>query len=478
MALPVNIHELINGKSIEWERLEFKKGWNPEDIIHSMCAFANDINNWGGGYIILGIEEQNGRPVLPPIGINPDSIDGIQKKLLELYNRIQPYYRPIVAPYVYEGQHILVIWVPAGDMRPYTAPETHGKTAQQRFHYIRVGSVTKKALGEDLRKLQELTARIPHDDRINQDAQLNDLKLSKIQAYLQQINSSLFEECQNMPFADLCRQMNIARGPDENLRPINVGLLFFNDKPHTFFDRAQIEIVIHKDETGRGFIEETFQGPLNKQLTDALFFLKQMVVRKQTIKIQGKAEAQTVYTYPFEALEEVLANAVYHKSYEYNNPIEIQVFPNSIEILSFPGPLPPITQQDLKKYRVTARNYRNRRIGDFLKELKLTEGRGTGFPFIRSNLKRNASPEPEFITDDDKTYFLAILKIHPEFETEEQASFNDIANINNVHDLDSLQSLLDHILTHDLDVKFVVKLADAKLSARANARVHARADEI
>lgn len=33
MALPINIETLINGKVIEWERLEFKAGWNPEEII-------------------------------------------------------------------------------------------------------------------------------------------------------------------------------------------------------------------------------------------------------------------------------------------------------------------------------------------------------------------------------------------------------------------------------------------------------------
>jgi ATP-dependent DNA helicase RecG len=65
-GLPVNIEELINGGTVEGERIEFKKGWNPEDVVHSMCAFANDINNWGSGYIIIGIEEENGKPVLSP----------------------------------------------------------------------------------------------------------------------------------------------------------------------------------------------------------------------------------------------------------------------------------------------------------------------------------------------------------------------------------------------------------------------------
>jgi ATP-dependent DNA helicase RecG len=49
MALPINIEDLVYGATVEWERLECKQGWNPEDIIHSACAFANDLHNWGGG---------------------------------------------------------------------------------------------------------------------------------------------------------------------------------------------------------------------------------------------------------------------------------------------------------------------------------------------------------------------------------------------------------------------------------------------
>lgn len=45
MGLPINIESLVHGNTIEWERLEVKQGWNPEDVIHSMCAFANDLNN-------------------------------------------------------------------------------------------------------------------------------------------------------------------------------------------------------------------------------------------------------------------------------------------------------------------------------------------------------------------------------------------------------------------------------------------------
>jgi ATP-dependent DNA helicase RecG len=66
MALPINVLDLIKGKAVESERIEYKKGWNPGPIYRSICAFANDFDDIGGGYIIVGIEEKNGRPILPP----------------------------------------------------------------------------------------------------------------------------------------------------------------------------------------------------------------------------------------------------------------------------------------------------------------------------------------------------------------------------------------------------------------------------
>jgi ATP-dependent DNA helicase RecG len=67
---------------------------------------------------------------------------------------------------------------------------------------------------------------------------------------------------------------------------------------------------------------------------------------------------------------------------------------------------------DLETGRFAARRYRNRRIGEFLKELKLTEGRGTGIPKILKAMKANGSPKPRFETDDDRTYFIATFPIH------------------------------------------------------------------
>ena len=50
MALPINMDDLINQRVVESTRIEFKGDWNPNPIIHSICAFANDNDNVGGGY--------------------------------------------------------------------------------------------------------------------------------------------------------------------------------------------------------------------------------------------------------------------------------------------------------------------------------------------------------------------------------------------------------------------------------------------
>jgi len=62
---------------------------------------------------------------------------------------------------------------------------------------------------------------------------------------------------------------------------------------------------------------------------------------------------------------------------------------------------------------VVSRRYRNRRIGDFLKELELTEGRGTGIPKIQRAMQSNGSPPAEFKTDDDRTFFTIVLPMRP-----------------------------------------------------------------
>ena len=413
MPLPINIMELIHGRAVEWERIEFKEGWNPVNTLHTICAFANDINNWGGGYIIIGLKEKDGRPVLPPKGVRLNHIDTIQKELLNICNRIRLPFFPKVAPVDFLDRTILIIWIPTGPARPYEVPETLVKGAPY-YSYIRRFSSTVKANFEERKELLELSNHIPFDDQTNHNADLTDLNIILIKQFLGEIKSALLEEVDKIPFAEICRSMNIADGPDEYLKPKNVGLLFFSSNPQKHFPSARIEIVEFPDEDGTNFVEKVFAGPLIEQLRASLQYIKNMYVKEKIHKVDNRAEAERWFNYPYNAIEESLVNAVYHRSYQENAPVEVRVYPSRIEIISYPGPMPPLNKTNIGK--ISCRRYRNSRIGDFFKELHLTEGKNTGIPKIRKALKNNGSPEAVFDTDDERSYFITTIHVHPEFK--------------------------------------------------------------
>ncbi len=410
MPLPINIHELIHGSTVEWERIEFKEGWNPESILHTLCAFANDVNNWGGGYLVIGIAEENGRALLPPKGIEVDDLDTMQLDLHRLCQKIVPAYTPVVAPYEIDGKHILVVWAPGGETRPYKASRNLAK-GSERLYYVRRGSSTAKANSQEEQQLMQLAAKIPFDDRINHHASIDDLSLAEIRIFLQEVKSDLFKSAGTMPFEELVRAMQIARGSSEYLRPVNAGLLFFSEHPETFFPYTWIEVNIYHDDIGDTFSERVFKGPIHRQLKQALSYIDSQVIQEHVQKVEGQAEALRFYNYPFQAVEEALANAVYHKNYEEREPIKVNVLSDKIEIISHGGAMPPIVKEDFKKERIVTMKYLNRRVGDFLKELHLTEGKGTGIPKIKRAMRNNGSDEPLFEMDDDRSYFLVILPV-------------------------------------------------------------------
>lgn len=417
MSLPININELLNGKTVEWERIEFREGWNPERTLKTICAFANDFNNWGGGYIIIGIAEDEGKPILPPSGINLNQIDSIQQELNQICRRIIPNYFPIVEPLDFQGKKILILWCPGGSNRPYKAPETLGKNSQH-FYFIRRFSSTVKPTTDEERELLQMANQIPFDDQVNHRSQLNDFDLSTIKIFLNEIGSDLESELANLTISEIARRMNIAEGGNENLIPKNVGLLFFAKNVNNFFPAAKIEFVIFNDESSTDYIEKIFEGPIHNQLRNALNYFKNSIIEEKVLKQSGKAESLRFFNYPYEAFEEALCNAVYHRGYDNDSTIEVRIYPNKIDIISFPGPLPPLDKVKLQNYQFEVRKYRNRRIGEFLKELRLTEGRSTGIPTILKEMEKNASPKPIFETDDNRAYFKATFFSNPLFNLE------------------------------------------------------------
>lgn len=101
----------------------------------------------------------------------------------------------------------------------------------------------------------------------------------------------------------------------------------------------------------------------------------------------------------------------------------ITVEPQGITIQNVGGPDRSISAADISRCEIlVSKRYRNRRLGEYLKELDLTEGRSTGIPTIQNVLENNGSPRATVVTDDERTFFRITIPCH-------KAAGNIIADI-------------------------------------------------
>lgn len=119
MNIPMNIEELLKGKIVESSRIELKENFNPDPMVHTICAFANDIDNIGGGYIFVGIKEVNGIPERPITGLPINKLDEIQKEVIRCCHFIEPLYIPEIQTVEIDEKPVLLIRV-QGDIVGHT----------------------------------------------------------------------------------------------------------------------------------------------------------------------------------------------------------------------------------------------------------------------------------------------------------------------------------------------------------------------
>ena len=417
MILPIKLEDLLYCRGVESQRVEFKASWNDNhtgpQVLKTICAFANDLHNLNGGYILIGVREANGRAELPPAGLSEDTLESAQKWIRGQCNRLDPQFQPILSPEKVNDRWILAVWVPASDTRPHRAPDKSGKSK----YWVRVGPETIDAerKGNLLQQLIEQTAKVPWDDRRAMNARVDDLREAIVREFLRDIESGLLEEPDAL---QVYRRMRITERVNEHEVPRHIGLLCFSGDPAGWFAGAKIEVVQFAAGEGGDVLEErSFSGPIQDQYRECLNHLQNLSTQHLQKQVD-RSQVRGWVSYPLPALREVLVNALYHRSYEVDQrePIKVYLYPDRIEITSYPGPVAGIEPQHLTaEGHPPAVPARNRRIGEIFKELGLAEGRLTGLAKVFRAMHENGSPPPTFRFDSARTYFQATVPAHPEF---------------------------------------------------------------
>lgn len=425
MALQINIEDLLNKRRVESNRIEFKRSWNPSDIYQTICAFANDFENIGGGYILVGVEQDdNGVAIRPVKGVDLADIDKLQKDMIGYDAKIKPTYVTRTEIVEIDGKYILAIWAPARNNRPYSVPENVvAKHVSIPKYYIRSKSSTIEAKGEMLQELFDMANNTPFDERGNPNITIDDISPVLVFEHLKKIDSKLVQSFDASKLIDTLDAMELLTGPTEDRLIKNVAAMMFCHYPEKFFPVTRAEIVIFpegSEENPDEMIEvPEITGPIPYIIKETLSYLRLNVIKQKIIKPQNQAESIKITNYPYQAFEEGVVNAFYHRNYQEREPVEITIEPDRIEILSHSGPDRSISDEAIRMARrLKTRKYRNRRLGDFLKELDLSEGRATGIPTIQKHLRLNGSSEATIETDVNRTFFQLTIPCHSQFGNE------------------------------------------------------------
>lgn len=274
--------------------------------------------------------------------------------------------------------------------------------------------------------------RVPFDDRGNENIPMEDISPLLLKDYLKKVDSRLVKEDFTSNMERILEQMDLLDGPIENRLVKNVAAMMFAEHPEKYFKTTQVDIVLFPEgleNNPDNFIEvPVIKGPVPTMIRETLNYLRVNVVKERIHKPEDDERSIKVFNYPYQALEEAVVNALYHRDYMQREPVEITVEPDKISILSYSGPDRSISMEDINEAKaLRSRRYRNRRLGDFLKELNLTEGRATGIPTIQKKLRENGSPKAMIKTDEARTFFLIIIPCRKDFvQVDEKVQNTDI----------------------------------------------------
>lgn len=186
--------------------------------------------------------------------------------------------------------------------------------------------------------------------------------------------------------------------------PTYAGILMFGLNARYFVPGAYVQYVRFKgeDEEGDFEYEHAFEGDLATQLGLMEEFIKANIIKK-VLPVLGSDYG---FSYPERAVKELLFNAIVHRDYQSNAPVKFYEFSNRIEI-SNPGGLYGRARPENFP---NENDYRNPALAEAVKHLGYMNAFNIGVKAALAALRKNGSPEPEFVKDQPTSFLARIFK--------------------------------------------------------------------
>ncbi|MCY3629593.1 MAG: putative DNA binding domain-containing protein [Bacteroidota bacterium] len=391
------LENLLN--DTESDRVERKRsfrGDTPKRARQAVCAFANDFPNHNQpGVLFIGAED-DGSPSEELIN------DELLRSLADMKTdgNILPLPALSVEKRSLKGAEIAVVTVMPSDMPPV---KYEGRI------WIRTGSRRSIANDQEERILNEKrrTRNLPFDISTIPTSTVSDLSKTIFEnEYLPAAFAEDVLENNGRTYEEQLTSCKFTVSPTDST-PTLLGLLAIGKTPQDFLPGAHIQFLrINGKELYDPVIdEEDVRGALVEMLRRTEEKLK---AHNSTVVDIVSAPVHTKESpYPHVALQQILYNAVLHRTYESTRaPVRVYWFNDRIEINSPGGPYGNVTPENFGDPGIT--DYRNPNICDVLKTFGFVQAFGRGIATARRKMKDNGNPQPEFKVDQSSV--LCILR--------------------------------------------------------------------
>jgi predicted HTH transcriptional regulator len=419
MNYNIDLKELSTRES---EKVEWKENGDDKDvaknIVKTISAFANDIANIGGGYVVCGAKETKdkfGFQKVAYTGLSSDKLKEIEGKVLaHCRDNVSPSLSPLTQEIdnpENKTTKILVFIVIA-------SPKAHiYRDRETSNYYVRIGKETREARNGILTRL--LTSKqeiVPFDKRPNPNVGevdidtllfrdcMNEMKLTQPSKRLEDYFSDKEQIAEFVP------PLFVKKSLDDELCLRNFTLFMFGKKNSISlnFPDAYTSLSIYNgiDRSEPTAEKHLLTGSIIEQAKKTIELLNTQAYTAFD-KISDKPNQ---VKYPIRALQEALINAIVHRDYEISEPIRITVFSDRIEIKS-PGSLHWGVDRDNFLAGKASPKWRNQSFAYLFNKLQLAQSEGQGIPTIIRTMKEEGCPDPIFEIGLDS--LTCILPAHP-----------------------------------------------------------------
>ncbi len=387
---------------LESDRVERKAslaaGDAKEKVGQAICAFANDLpGHKRPGLVVIGLDDKAARPT---------GLKVTDRLLLELASyrsdgNLLPLPNLVVERRTIRGSEAAVVIV-----HPSSDPPVryYGQV------WVRVGPRRAIASRDEERTLAERrqAGDLPFDRCAPSGAGLDALDLDFFRdSYLPSAVAPDVLEENGRSLEEQLRALHLLAPSNA---PTRAAILLLGRDPRQWLPGAYVQFVRFEGEDLTSPILD--QKELGGRLPDVLRRIDDLLninIRIAT-RVEGSVVEHQRPDYPVAALQQLLRNAVLHRTYEANGPIYWYWFADRVEIHSPGGLYGRVTPENFGTPGAT--DYRNPTLAEGLKVLGFLQRFGMGIALARRRCQENGNPEPEFRYDSPSA-FLAVVRGRP-----------------------------------------------------------------